>query len=144
MKNKLSSPFELNKADVLSVSPSSEHLKKLRKWSVYMVTEMQIDERPLVKTNNDQINESHSLIPLEAKIPSLKISFYSFLLRESLEPLWRLMFLIFNFWFLSVFSLWLFLADNQHYYKAPLDRGEKPHYINFHIIIIILLLMSLI
>ena len=36
---------------------------------------MQIDERPLVKTNNDQMNENRSLIPLGAKVPSLKISF---------------------------------------------------------------------
>ena len=33
-----------------------------------MGTEMQIDERPLVKTNNDQMNENRSLIPLEAKV----------------------------------------------------------------------------
>ena len=48
---------------------------------------MQIDKRALVKTNNDQINENRSLIPLGAKVPSSKISFCSFLLGESLEPL---------------------------------------------------------
>ena len=36
---------------------------------------MQIDETPLVKTINDQMNENSSLIPFGAKVPSLKISF---------------------------------------------------------------------